>query len=237
MSSKTIAPSDRLIFAMDVPDTDQARALANTLGDAVSFYKLGLELAMSGGYFELIEWLRDNGKKIFADIKFYDIPATVGRAVRRLSGHGVTYATVHGDRAIMQAAAEASGEIEILAVTVLTSLDDAGLRDLGYAGEVAALVLTRARHARDAGCAGVIASPLDAAMLRENLGEPLKIVTPGIRPAVNRPADDQKRVATVEQAFADGADHIVVGRPIRDAEDPRAAAEAIQQRIAGIFPS
>lgn len=227
--------SDRLIFAMDVPDAEQARALADTLGDAVSFYKLGLELAMSGDYFKVIEWLTAQGKKIFADIKIYDIPATVSRAVKRLSGHGVTFATVHGDRAIMEAAAQASGEVEILAVTVLTSLDAAGLRDLGYAGEVAALVLTRARHARDAGCAGVIASPLDAAMLRENLGESLKIVTPGIRPAANRPADDQKRVATVEQAFADGADHIVVGRPIRDADDPRAAAEAIQQSIAGIF--
>ncbi len=237
MPKSSIPSSDRLIFAMDVPDTEQARVLANTLGDAVSFYKLGLELAMAGGYFELIEWLKRQGKKIFADIKFYDIPATVGRAVRRLSGHGVTFATVHGDRAIMEAAAKASGEIEILAVTVLTSLDDAGLRDLGYAGEVAALVLTRARHARDAGCAGVIASPLDAAMLRENLGESLKIVTPGIRPAGERSADDQKRVATVEQAFADGADHIVVGRPIRDAENPRAAAEAIQKSIAGIFPS
>jgi orotidine-5'-phosphate decarboxylase len=225
---------DRLIFALDVPEADEARALAERLGDAVTFYKLGLELMMAGGYFELIDWLIERDKKVFADLKFFDVPATVGRAVARLAERGVTFATVHGNQGIMEAAALAKGRVKVLAVTALTSLDRGDLDDLGFDCDVEALVLSRARRALEAGCDGVVASGLELAAVRKAIDARLLVVTPGIRPVENRPEDDQKRVVTVEQAFTDGADYIVVGRPIRDAADPRAAAEAIQDTIAGL---
>jgi orotidine-5'-phosphate decarboxylase len=225
---------DRLIFAMDVPEADQARKLAEQLGDAVTFYKLGLELMMAGGYFQLIDWLTDHEKKVFVDLKFFDVPATVGRAVARLARRGATFATVHGNQGIMEAAAEAKGDLKILAVTALTSLDRGDLDDLGFQCDVGQLVLSRARRALEAGCDGVVASGLELRAMRREVDRRLLVVTPGIRPVDNRPEDDQKRVVTVEQAFADGADYIVVGRPIRDAADPRAAAEAIQQTIASV---
>lgn len=231
-SHTTIDVRDRLIFAMDVPDPAQARQLAGRLGDAVRFYKLGLELMTSGGYFELLDWLVARGNKVFADLKFFDVPATVGAAVRGLARRGATFATVHGNQAIMEAAAAAKGELKILAVTVLTSLDRGDLDDLGFACDVEKLVLSRARRALEAGCDGVVASGLELPALRRAVDRRLLVVTPGIRPVENRPTDDQKRVVTVEQAFRDGADHIVVGRPIRDATDPRKAAEAIQDTIA-----
>jgi len=225
---------DRLIFAMDVPEADQARKLAEQLGDAVTFYKLGLELMMAGGYFQLIDWLTDHEKKVFVDLKFFDVPTTVGRAVARLARRGATFATVHGNQGIMEAAAEAKGDLKILAVTALTSLDRGDLDDLGFQCDVGQLVLSRARRALEAGCDGVVASGLELRAMRREVDRQLLIVTPGIRPVDNRPEDDQKRVVTVEQAFTDGADYIVVGRPIRDAADPRAAAEAIQQTIASV---
>ena len=233
--SKPIAPTERLIFALDVADADSGRRLAEQLGDTVQFYKLGLELATAGGYFELLDWLVARGKKIFADLKFFDVPATVAGAVRGLRGRGVTYTTVHGNQSIMEAAAEAKGEVQILAVTVLTSLDRGDLDDMGFACDVDDLVLSRARRALEAGCDGVISSGLEVPRLRQHLDRRLVVVTPGIRPVDNRPADDQKRVVSVEQAFTNGADHIVVGRPIRDADDPAAAAAAIQDTIAGMF--
>ncbi len=221
---------------MDVSDCDQARALAKTLGDSVTFYKLGLELMMSGGYFELLKWMLKQNKKVFADLKFFDIPATVGSAVRQLKDRGASFVTVHGNQAIMEAAAENKGDdLKVLAVTVLTSLDRGDLDDLGFDCDVEALVVSRARRALEAGCDGVISSGLEAPMLREQVDEKLLVVTPGIRPVDNRPSEDQKRVVTVEKAFSNGADYIVVGRPIRDAESPRAAAESIQQSIAAQF--
>jgi len=226
---------DRLIFAMDVPEAAQARELAGQLGDSVTFYKLGLELMMAGGYFELIDWMVARDKKVFVDLKFFDVPATVGRAVARLASRGVTFTTVHGNQGIMEAAAAAKGdELKILAVTALTSLDRGDLDDLGFQCDVGALVLSRARRALEAGCDGVVASGLELPAMRKAVDRRLLIVTPGIRPVENRPTDDQKRVVTVEQAFAGGADHIVVGRPIRDARDPRAAAEEMQQTIASV---
>lgn len=227
-----MSDSDRLIFALDVPETAQARELVERLGDTVTFYKLGLELMMAGGYFELIDWLLAQDKKVFADLKFFDVPATVGRAVSRLAGRGVTFATVHGNQGIMEAAAENKGSLKILAVTALTSLDRGDLDDLGFHCDVRELVLSRARRALEAGCDGVVASGLELPAMRAAVDRRLLVVTPGIRPVENRPADDQKRVVTVEQAFRDGADYIVVGRPIRDARDPRAAAAAIQASIA-----
>ncbi len=236
MTEKSIPANERLIFAMDVSDCDQARALAKTLGDSVTFYKLGLELMMSGGYFELLKWMLKQNKKVFADLKFFDIPATVGSAVRQLKDRGASFVTVHGNQAIMEAAAENKGDdLKVLAVTVLTSLDRGDLDDLGFDCDVEALVVSRARRALEAGCDGVISSGLEAPMLREQVDEKLLVVTPGIRPVDNRPSEDQKRVVTVEKAFSNGADYIVVGRPIRDAEIPRAAAESIQQSIAAQF--
>jgi orotidine-5'-phosphate decarboxylase len=228
--------NERLIFAMDVADCEQAKRLTKVLGDAVIFYKLGLELMMSGGYFELMDWMLERGRKVFADLKFFDIPATVGSAVRQLKDRGATFVTVHGNQSIMEAAAENKGdELKVLAVTVLTSLDRGDLDDLGFACDVEALVLSRARRALEAGCDGVISSGLEAAKLRQFIDHRLLVVTPGIRPVDNREDGDQKRVVSVEQAFANGADHIVVGRPIRDAQSPRAAAEAVQATIAAQF--
>ena len=233
MQHKDIPVRDRLIFAMDVPSCDRARALAEELGDAVTFYKIGLELMMSGEYFELLDWLLARDKKVFCDLKFFDIPATVGSAVRALKDRGATFVTVHGNQSIMEAAAENKGDsLKVLGVTVLTSLDRGDLDDLGFDCDIEALVLSRAWRALQAGCDGVISSGLEVPQLRQHVDNKLLVVSPGIRPVDNRPVGDQKRVVTVETAFGNGADHIVVGRPIRDAESPRAAAEAIQESIA-----
>jgi orotidine-5'-phosphate decarboxylase len=236
MPRAVIPARERLIFAMDVPDAGAARRLAETLGESVSFYKIGLEVFMSGGGFELLDWLVGRGKRVFVDLKFFDVPATVASAVRNLRNRGVTFATVHGNQAIMEAAVAAAGDVGVLAVTVLTSLDRGDLDDLGFQCDVQALVLSRARRALAAGCAGVVSSGLEAKLLRAGVDDRLIVVTPGIRPVENRPADDQKRVVGVDEAFANGADYIVVGRPIRDAADPRAAAESIQATIAVQFP-
>ncbi len=236
MTAKDIPHKDRLIFAMDVSDCAQARALADELGDAVTFYKIGLELMMSGGYFDLLDWMLARDKKVFCDLKFFDIPATVGASVRQLKDRGVSFLTVHGNRSIMEAAAENKGDsLKVLGVTVLTSLDRGDLDDLGFDCDIGDLVLSRAKQALESGCDGVISSGLEVPKLREFVDNKLIVVSPGIRPVDNKPAGDQKRVVTVETAFANGADHIVVGRPIRDAESPRSAAEAMQASIAGVF--
>lgn len=235
MTRSSIPARERLIFAMDVADADAARRLTDQLGDSVVFYKLGLELFMSGGYFELLDWMVGRGKRIFVDLKFFDVPATVAAAVKNLRNRGVTFTTVHGNQSIMEAAAAAKGDVKVLAVTVLTSLDRGDLDDLGFQCDVEQLVLSRARRALEAGCDGVVSSGLEAKLLRAGVDDRLIVVTPGIRPVENRPVDDQKRVVNVEQAFTNGADYIVVGRPIRDAADPRAAAEQIQATIARVF--
>jgi len=233
VTDKNIPARDRLIFAMDVPDCDRARTLAEELGDSVTFYKIGLELMMSGGYFELLDWLLTRDKKVFCDLKFFDIPATVGSAVRQLKDRGASFVTVHGNQSIMEAAAENKGDsLKVLGVTVLTSLDRGDLDDMGFECDISDLVLSRARRALEAGCDGVISSGLEVPRLREFVDSRLLVVTPGIRPVDNKPAGDQKRVVTVDTAFSNGADYIVVGRPIRDADSPRAAAEAIQATIA-----
>ena len=230
---KKAPPHERLILALDVPDADRARALVTELDDAVHFYKIGLELAMSGEYFELLDWLLERDKRVFADLKFYDVPATVAAAVRQVCNRGATFLTVHGDRAIMEAAASEKGDsLRVLAVTVLTSLDKADLEEMGIRDDVRSVVLNRARLAIASGCDGVIASGHEAAALRDALGAPPLIVTPGIRPADNTSQDDQKRIVTPAAAIRSGADYLVVGRPIRGAAQPRAAAEAIQAEIA-----
>ena len=230
------APTDdhqRLIFALDVSTLDEAKRLIDTLGDAVSFYKLGLEFFLSGHYFDLAAELRQAGKRIFADLKLFDIPPTVGRAVAQLARHQVDFITVHGNDAMLKAAVEARGSSHILAVTALTSLDRGDLDDLGFDCDIDALVLSRAKRALALGCSGVISSGLEAAALRRDVAPALTVVCPGIRPVDND--DDQKRTLTASQAFAAGADYVVVGRPIRDAADPRAAALAIQNEIKAYF--
>ena len=228
---------ERLIVALDVPNAAEARVLVERLDDSVRFYKIGLELFTSGGYFDLLVWLCARGSKVFADLKLYDSPETVRRAVTNLRGTGATFLTVHGHRSVMQAAAQEKGRMRILAVTVLTSFDAHDLEEMGAGADVGQLVLSRARGAAESGCDGVIASGLEAPAIKSAFGERLLIVTPGIRPAQGKPADDQKRTVDVAQAFGNGADYIVVGRPVRDAPDPRAAAEAIQATIASIFPA
>ncbi len=235
MQPKPIPSRDRLIFAMDVADASEARQTVEQLGDSVQFYKIGLELFMAGGYFELLDWMVARDKKLFVDLKFFDIPATVAAAVKRLNGRGVTFTTVHGNQAIMEAAAAAKEDVKVLAVTVLTSLDRGDLDDLGFQCDVQQLVLSRAKRALATGVDGVVSSGMEAELLRNHLDHKLLVVTPGIRPVDNRPADDQKRVLTPTAAFQAGADYIVVGRPIRDAADPRAAAERIQAEIAAVF--
>ena len=230
-----IPREERLIVALDVPTAREARALVEKLEGAARFYKVGLELFTAGGYFELAEWLVKRGNKVFADLKLYDIPETVRRAAGNLRGSGATFLTVHGHRSVMEAAAREKGAMKILAVTVLTSFDERDLKEMGSTQTVEQLVLARARGAAECGCDGVIASGLEAKVLKATFKERLLVVTPGIRPVENKPADDQKRTVDVAQAFANGADYIVVGRPIRDAEDPRAAAAGIQKTISGVF--
>jgi len=229
---KKIGDRERLIFALDVPNLDEAQALISKLGDSVEFYKLGLEVFLSGHYFELMEELKGKGKKIFADLKLFDIPATVAAAVRQLARHEVDFCTVHGNDSMLKAAAEAKGNMQILAVTALTSLDQGDLDDLGFQCDARTLVLSRARRALALGCDGVVSSGLEVATLREHTDPRLITVCPGIRPIHNDTDDDQQRVMTPYKAICDGADYLVVGRPIKSADDPAAAAEAIQSDIA-----
>lgn len=228
-----IAAQDRLIVALDVPTAADARQLVATLGDAVSFYKIGMELLMAPGFFELLASLKADGKKVFVDLKFFDIPETVARAVRNLSERGADFCTIHGNQSIMEAAAKAkSGNTKVLAVTALTSLDQGDLDDLGFQCDIAELVLSRARRSLAAGCDGVVSSGLEVERLRREAPRELICVTPGIRPVENRVEADQKRVMTPAAAIAAGADYLVIGRPIRDAADPRAMAQQIQNEIA-----
>lgn len=233
-----IPTRERLIFALDVPSAAEARGLVEDLGDSVQFYKIGLELFLSGGYFELSDWLKTREKRVFADLKLFDVPQTVASAVKQLRTRDVDYVTVHGNDAILRAAAEAAeGALGILAVTVLTSLDRADMEDLGFQADVSAVVLSRAKRSEAIGCAGVIASGHEATAIREAVSDSFRVVVPGIRAAAVSGSDDQKRTVDVEEAFRRGADHIVMGRPIRNAPDPRHAAEAIQDRIAALFPA
>jgi orotidine-5'-phosphate decarboxylase len=235
LSTKPIPARERLILALDVPSLDEGKRWVDRLGDSVQFYKLGLQFLMTGGYFDMVEWLDAQGKKVFADVKFFDVPETVKLAVEQLQHRKVAFATVHGNDPMIEAAVSAKGSVKILAVTVLTSLDRGDLDDLGFQCDPEELVLSRARRALKLGCDGVISSGLEAARLRGELGASFLIVSPGIRPVENRPSDDQKRTVDVEDAFLRGADYIVMGRPIRQAADPRAKAEEIQTRIAGLF--
>ena len=227
----SIKNSDRLIFAVDVPEVEQAKDLVTQLDSSVDFFKIGMELMMTGDYFELLDWLVERDKKVFVDLKLFDVPATVSKAIKRLSKRGAYFTTIHGNQSMMEAAASEKGDLKVLAVTALTSLDRGDLDDLGFDCPVEDLVISRARRAYESGVDGIVASGLELPSIRKALEDKILIVTPGIRPVENRQTDDQKRVVTVEQAFQDGADYIVVGRPIQNADNPRKAAELIQESI------
>jgi orotidine-5'-phosphate decarboxylase len=236
LSQKNIDPKERPIFALDVQSKEQAQQIVERLDDAIVFYKLGLELFLGGQYFETIDWLLARDKKIFVDLKFFDVPQTVGAAVKQLTNRGISFVTVHGNDEIMRAAVREKQDLKILAVTVLTSLDRGDLNDLGFECDPDALVLSRAKRAMAIGCDGVISSGREAKALRADLGANFLVVTPGIRPVDNTEApDDQKRTVDVKTAFLNGADYIVVGRPIKLAPDPYLAACEIQQTIAELF--
>ncbi|MFC0284574.1 orotidine-5'-phosphate decarboxylase [Camelimonas abortus] len=232
VSRQQIPARDRLIVALDVPDVAAARAMTRRLGDAVTFYKIGMELAYGGGL-PLVGELAAEGRQVFVDLKLHDISNTVEKATARIAGLGGRFLTVHAYPQTMRAAARGRGDspLQILGVTVMTSYDDAELLEAGYAAGVRDTVALRARQAREAGVDGLVLSAGETAEIRPIVGDGMLLVTPGIRPA-GADVGDQKRVVTPGQAIRNGADYLVVGRPVTGAADPRAAAEAIVAEIA-----
>jgi orotidine-5'-phosphate decarboxylase len=231
MTSASISPRDRLIVALDVPSVTAAEAMIARLGDSVTFYKIGYQLGYAGG-FSLVRKLADAGKKVFLDLKLHDIGNTVAKGVESVAGLGATFLTVHAYPQTMKAAVEAraGSNLKILAVTVLTSYDDADLQTAGYRLGVSDLVKARAEQAKAIGIDGLVCSAEEAANLRTIAGSQMSLVTPGIRPAGSA-AGDQKRIMTPSRAIAAGADYLVVGRPVMEAADPKAAADAIVSEI------
>ena len=233
MPATDIEPRDRLIVGLDLPGVEQAEAMVARLGDSVTFYKIGYQLAYAGGL-PLVKKLADMGKKVFIDLKLHDIGNTVARGVESIAKSGATFLTVHAYPQTMKAAVEARGaNLKILAVTVLTSYDDADLEAAGYRLGVADLVAQRARQAEALGIDGLVSSAEEAANLRKIVGRQVNLVTPGIRPA-GSDIGDQKRVMTPARAIEAGADYLVVARPVVEAADPRAVAEAIVAEIAPV---
>ena len=226
-----ITPKDRVIVALDVPTPEEARALVTTLGDSVTFYKIGMELVYGGGL-DLAERLAGEGKKVFLDLKLHDIPATVERAAAQVARLGATFLTVHAFPQTMAAAKAgvAGSGLSILGVTVMTSYDDGDLASAGYSVGVRDLVARRADQAVEIGIDGLILSAEEVEAMRRRVGSNMILVTPGIRPA-GAAKGDQKRVMTPSAALKAGADHLVIGRPITQAVDPKAAAEAILAEI------
>ena len=239
--------SDRLIVALDFPDIKSAQNLVETLGNSVSFYKIGLELLMSGDYFVMIDWLAKKGKKVFADLKLHDIPITIGKTIKNLSSYSnIHFLTIHSaSQDIMRQAFVNKGNINILAVTILTNLDQQDLLEMGFDPKISLenLVIKKVRLAKECGIDGVVASGLEAKIIRQNFGNQnsanditkgVTIVAPGIRLA-NVEGDDQKRVVDVKTAFQNGVDYIVVGRPITGAKDPVFVANEFLQQIKNSF--
>ncbi|KJC47483.1 orotidine 5'-phosphate decarboxylase [Bradyrhizobium sp. LTSP885] len=232
MQPARIAPKDRLIVALDLPSVAAAEAIIERLGDSVTFYKIGYQLGYAGGL-PLAKQLAGSGKKVFLDLKLHDIGNTVARGVESVAKLGATFLTVHAYPQTMKAAvdARAGSTLKILAVTVLTSYDDSDLHAAGYRLNVADLVAARGQQAQALGVDGIVSSPEEASALRKIVGDQINLVTPGIRPAGSA-TGDQKRIMTPARAIAAGADYLVVGRPVTEASDPKAAAEAIQAEIA-----
>jgi orotidine-5'-phosphate decarboxylase len=232
MQQTNIAPRDRLIVALDLPDVAAAEAMVGRLGDSVTFYKIGYQLGYAGGL-AMVSRLAGEGKKVFIDLKLHDIGNTVSRGVESIARLGATFLTVHAYPQTMKAAVEAraGSNLKILAVTVLTSYDDGDLHAAGYRLGVSDLVEARAQQAQVLGVDGLVCSPEEAAALHKIVGHQMHLVTPGIRPAGSA-TGDQKRIMTPARAIAAGADYLVVGRPVLEAADPKAAADAIQAEIA-----
>ena len=226
----------RIIFALDVDSPELAQDWIQKLQPHISFFKVGLELFLAGGW-ELVHWIQDQDAEVMLDLKFFDVPQTVGKAVQQVQKHQVSLLTVHGNDAMLQAACAAQGPARILAVTALTSLDASDLRDLGFTCSAQDLVLSRARCALNLGCAGVVSSGLEVQALREYLDDRLLVVVPGVRPVENKLVDDQKRTVSAGQAIANGADHVVIGRPIRLADDPLGIVRQLQEEIAEAIKS
>lgn len=237
MSKTTIPLQDRIIVALDVNSPELAKEIVRKCESHVSFYKVGLQLFMAS-WFDTVDWIVDRGHKVMLDLKFFDIPETVKLAVEQVNSRGVSFATIHGNDAIIRAAVTARGDMQLLAVTVLTSFGEEDMRAMGMTQSVADLVYFRAKRALELGCDGVVSSGLEAERMRQDLGDKLLIVTPGIRPGANvrDESDDQKRIVTAGMAIRNGANHVVVGRPITRAADPIRIIEQMQQDIVASCP-
>ncbi|MFH1217087.1 MAG: orotidine-5'-phosphate decarboxylase [Pseudomonadota bacterium] len=236
MKGKIIPIEERIILALDVPDPATAREWVKKTEEKIRFYKVGLQLFMAG-WFDIVDWIVDRGHKVMVDLKFFDIPETVKLAMMQLRDRGVTFATVHGNDPIIRASLEACSKepdgLKILAVTVLTSFGEEDMRAMGMTGSIEDLVYFRAKRALELGCDGIVSSGLEAARLRQGLGDKLLIVTPGIRPGANitESGDDQTRIMTAGRAINNGADYVVVGRPITRADDPLGVIGGMQEEI------
>ena len=237
MNDKIIPLRDRIIVALDVEHPDLAKEMVKKCESHAGFFKVGLQLFMAD-WFHTVDWLVDRGHKVMLDLKFFDIPETVKLAVEQVNSRGVSFATIHGNDAIIRAAVSARGDMQLLAVTVLTSFGEEDMRAMGMTQSVADLVYFRAKRALELGCDGVVSSGLEAERMRQDLGDKLLIVTPGIRPGANvrDESDDQKRIVTAGMAIRNGANHVVVGRPITRAADPIRIIEQMQQDIVASCP-
>ncbi|MEF3169212.1 MAG: orotidine-5'-phosphate decarboxylase [Deltaproteobacteria bacterium] len=229
---KTIPLNERIIFALDFSDPEEAKRWVEKVDGKIRFFKVGLQLFLAG-WWHVIDHIAGRGNKVMVDLKFFDIPETVRLAVRQMKDRDVTFATIHGNEPIIEAAVREKNDMKILAVTVLTSFDESDMREMGFTGSVEDLVYIRARKALALGCDGIVSSPLEAARLRSDFGSRFIIVTPGIRPGLNRDVekDDQKRIATAKDAIINGADHVVIGRPISTSADPLSTIDSIQDEI------
>ncbi len=228
---KKININERIIFALDLPGADEARQWVKKLDNDIKFFKVGLELFLAGGW-DIVDYIIGRGNQVMLDLKFFDIPETVHLAVQQVKNRGVSLTTIHGNDAIIKAALQDRGDLKVLAVTVLTSFDESDMRQMGLSGPVEDMVLIRAKKAISLGCDGVVCSAREASPLRNELGDKFYMVTPGIRPeSAVAGQDDQKRIATARQAMLDGADHVVIGRPIRNAADPISTIRLLQDEI------
>ena len=232
-NKKSFPLNERIIVALDVDNDKKARDVVKRCESHIGYFKVGLQLFMAN-WFNTVDWILDRGHKVMLDLKFFDIPETVKLAVEQVNNRGVSLATIHGNDPIIRAAVAARGDMKLLAVTVLTSFGEEDLRAMGMTQSIEELVYFRAQRALELGCDGVVSSGLEAKRLRQGLGSKLLIVTPGIRPGINMSdsSDDQKRIVTAGRAITDGADHVVVGRPITQVKDPIAVIEKMQQEIA-----
>jgi orotidine-5'-phosphate decarboxylase len=229
---KDIPLDERIIFALDFSDPEEAKTWINKLDSSIKFFKVGLQLFLAG-WWPIIEYIVNRNNKVMVDLKIFDIPETVGLVIQQLKDKNITFATIHGNKPIIEAAVAEKNGVKILAVTVLTSFDESDMLQMGFNRSIEDLVLIRSRKALELGCDGVVSSANEAPILRDELGSNFLIVTPGIRPGLNIDIekDDQKRIATATQAIANGADYVVIGRPISTSPDPLLTIQAIQEEI------